>query len=232
MLFAVATAPERRGVEAALNLLDTPPPAQIVQTGVGPLDVAEIAGRLAATQATGLVSVGTCGGLCPQALAGTLLLPATIVASDDGANRVIAIDADWHGRVYETLQAGFEVVTGAIATVDRVARTPEAKQHLHAETGALAVDMESAHLAAAAARADIPFVTLRVVLDEYDETLPKSVASGVDRAGNPTPFRLARTLALRPGDLPALLRLAARLRVANDALLRACRTAGPALLQP
>jgi hypothetical protein len=70
------------------------------------------------------------------------------------------------------------------------------------------------------------------VLDNVGEIIPMSVASGVDRDGNPTPLRLLRTLCLHPADIPGLVRLAASLRVANAALERAIRHAESELTDP
>lgn len=158
-----------------------------------------------------------------------LILP-TRISSPQHAD--FDVDAGWHERVYDTLKEKFAVDTDALVTVDSVLRHPEDKHRMHADTRAVAVDMESAQLAAVAAGIGIPFIALRVVLDAHDETLPASIASGVDRNGNTTPLRLLTALLGRPGDIVGLLRLAARLRTANTRLGRACSLSRDALLTP
>jgi nucleoside phosphorylase len=61
---------------------------------------------------------------------------------------------------------------GDLTTQPRVAETPAAKSTLAAQTGALAVDMETGWIAAACARAAIPMLALRVVSDSADQAFP------------------------------------------------------------
>ncbi len=210
LVFAVATAPEGRGLRSV--------PASILQTGIGPLDVDSVAARLAEARATAVVSIGVCGGLAPAVGPGTLVLPASIVCAD-GSERTVS--PGWHARACEALRADCDVNTGALLTIDRILHTSAEKSRLHRATDAVAVDMESGDLALAAERIGIPFLAARVVIDGAVDVVPASAAAAVDRAGDAAPLGLLRALASRPTDIPGVLRLAARLRAANRTLARA-----------
>lgn len=229
VIFAVATAPERRGVDFLGSTSGDRDKVDILQTGVGPLRSDAIRAHLVKAGARGLVSVGTCGSLDPAAGPGTVMVPTALI--DTNGDRV-PVDADWRARIVASLAPDIDWHEGLIVTVDRVLHTPARKRHVREQSSAVAVDMESATLQQAAATAGIPFVALRVVLDGEDETIPASVSFGVDRAGNPTHLRLLRTLCSHPADIPGLMRLAARLRIANAALERAIRQAAPELIDP
>lgn len=210
LVFAVATAPERRGIRSV--------PAIILQTGIGPLDVDHVAARLSEANATALVSIGACGGLAPAVGPGTLVVPASIVRADGSERRVASA---WHAGACEALRPDFDVNTGALLTIDRILHTRAEKSRRHRDTDAVAVDMESGDLALAAERIDIPFLAARVVIDAAADAVPASAVAGVDRDGDPAPLGLLRALASRPTDIPGVLRFARRLRAANRTLARA-----------
>ena len=103
-----------------------------------------------------------------------------------------------------------------MASTGRVLATAAAKQAA-AAGGALAVEMESAGVAAIAAARRIPFVSLRVVLDRADDAVPALGGVIDDYTGE---VRLARAvgLVLRPRDWGGLARLARATRVAERRL--------------
>ncbi|MBT8445052.1 MAG: hypothetical protein HKN81_11185 [Gammaproteobacteria bacterium] len=229
VVLAVATAPERRGLEFVGTTAGHADRVDILQTGVGPLEADAIRGHLVEVQARGLVSIGTCGSLDPAAGRGTVMVPVALICTN---GQCVPVDADWRSRIVRSLSPATDRHEGLLITVDRVLGTPEQKRRVREQSNATAVDMESATLQQAARLAGIPFVALRVVLDGAGEVIPASVASGVDRAGDATPLRLLRALCMRPADIPGLLRLASSLRVANAALERAIRNSAAELIDP
>lgn len=104
--------------------------------------------------------VGFSGAARADLAAGTLVLAAGIVS--DGANP-ISLDGVLVEQAREVLPAA---VVGEVATVGRPSG-PTEKACLGVD--ALAVDMESAHLARELAGREIPFLVVRVVLDELWE---------------------------------------------------------------
>ena len=73
---------------------------------------------------------------------------------------------------------------GDLLTVPTALESPAAKRAAAAATDAVAVDMESAAIAAVAARARVPFVALRVVVDGLDDALPAGAERWIDERGS------------------------------------------------
>jgi nucleoside phosphorylase len=74
-------------------------------------------------------------------------------------------------------------VSGAILGLDRLLSSPQEKAAAFAQTGALAIDMESHHVARAAAAHGLPFIAIRAISDRADQTLPACLADFVDGEG-------------------------------------------------
>jgi hypothetical protein len=95
--------------------------------------------------------------------------------------------------------------------------TAEERRALHLHFGAVAVDMETAHVARLCREDGVPFVSLRAVSDEMDTPLSADLASALtgERVSLP---RLALAVVRRPALVGELRRLARQTRVAADAL--------------
>jgi adenosylhomocysteine nucleosidase len=101
---------------------------------------------------SGLISTGLCGALDPALVCGDIF-----IAVDPGHNLPARMT-----RPY---------TTGTLVSQDRVATTPSEKAVLRA-TGAGAVEMEAAAVAAKAKEYNVPFYCIRVVGDTANEALP------------------------------------------------------------
>jgi adenosylhomocysteine nucleosidase len=95
--------------------------------------------------------------------------------------------------------------------------TPAEKAAALRSTGAAAVDMESAAVAEVAAKHNLPFIAVRVIVDTAADFLPRAVVAA-SRAGRVQIGRLIGGLILRPREIAALLRLAQRHRIAMRSL--------------
>lgn len=135
---------------AALQRLK-PQGCQILAAGMG----AEAAARGAEAMVTSqrlsaLISAGYAGGLVAPAL------PGTIVVDTADPRLDACLPAALRGRIV--------AATGVV-------RTPEARARLAAETGGIAVDMESAAVAQVALRHGLPFAAVRAITDGPDSRL-------------------------------------------------------------
>lgn len=99
---------------------------------------------------------------------------------------------------------------GSILTVDRIVLTANEKRQLAAESGAIALDMESAAVASAASAYSVPFLAIRGVLDPVHEDLAISFDQFLDTEGEPHLSRLMRYLITHPFTLPTLVGLGLR----------------------
>lgn len=200
-----------------------------MQTGMGIADAAQLTDRIVNTGASGLISIGTAGGLKPDLQPGALLLP-NCIRHIDGKN--FAADPEWHAQVHAALQCTDRVHTGDLLSVTDVVRHPERKNSLYRETEAIGVDMESAGLAEIAAHAGLPFLVLRVVMDSAGDEIPEAATVSIGETGDTQNIALLRYLAGHISELPGMLRTLHRFRNAAASLREACWLARNELLCP
>ncbi|MEM7425033.1 MAG: hypothetical protein AAF441_02990 [Pseudomonadota bacterium] len=194
-------------------------------SGVGGGDAASITRDMAEAGVAGIVSLGVAGGLSPAIRTGVLIVPDVVLAVD---GRRWETAPEWRGQLMKYLTSSSELAGGAIVSTPKLVSTCDEKVDLREQSGAAAVDMESAGIAAAADAASLPFVVLRAISDPADQGLPPAVAAGLED-GEVKAGRLALAIAKRPGQILDLIRLGLSTRAARRALAGACRSAGPML---
>ncbi|MDO9710793.1 phosphorylase family protein [Paracraurococcus lichenis] len=159
---------------------------------------------------TGVLSFGIAGGLDPSLTCGDLVVATRV----RGAAGAWSADLAWAAQLAGRCGARLGMVAGAPAVVGEPAR----KRLLRAATGAMVVDLETEAAAAFAASRRLPFAALRAVADTAEEVLPHAAAVGLTPDGRPAAGRVALALLRQPRELPALLTVAKRSRVALQAL--------------
>jgi adenosylhomocysteine nucleosidase len=183
--------------------------------------VTELAERLLAEGAEGLLSFGIAGGLDPALRSGDLLVGETVQWEGER----FAADAAWATHLLSSIPGTRK---GIVAAVSRIAATPEAKRALY-EGGASVVDMESGAMARVAAAAGKPFAVLRAVADPAQRGLPRSVFVGLAPDGSARPLAVMGALCKRPWELPGLIRVGMDSQAALSALRNAVQVVGPTL---
>lgn len=151
--------------------------------------------------ATALVSFGIAGGLAPHLTPGALLLAEAIL---DRHGARWPTDAAWRESLQRETGAD---ASGPMLISETAIRSVSEKAHLHATTGAIAVDMESGGVARAAAAAGMPFLVVRVIADPAGRRLPPSALAGLGPDGRQRPLAALAALARRPWETLELLRL-------------------------
>ncbi len=201
----------RLGLTVSLECAGRPAAARpdgrvmLVISGVGQARARVAAEGLAGAGAGALVSLGVCAGLDPALGIGDLVVGTQAVAESRGPFRAAPglIDA---ARAVAAASRGL-VAFGPILTVDRAIARAGDKAALAARWGAVALEMEGAAVAAAAAASDLPFLAIRAVSDRAEEDLGEALARSVAADGTVDRRRLKRELLWRPWELPRLLRL-------------------------
>lgn len=199
--------------------------ALLAVSGMGQAAASTAAQALLDAGATALVSWGVAGGLDPELEAGMICLPRAVI-SREGAR--FGTDLQWRELLTAALPAPRRVVDGTLLTVGRALDTAADKAAAFAETGAVAVDMESLAVARLAAERAVPFLAVRVIVDTAVDLLPAAVMVAGD-AGRIHLGRLLRELLRAPGQLGSLLRLARRYRAAQRSLAAVARSGALAL---
>jgi adenosylhomocysteine nucleosidase len=184
-------------------------------SGMGMAAATHCARSLVDEGATALVSWGMAGGLDPRLPPGTIFLPDTVISPAGGA---LTTSGPWRERLAAAVAAQHPCIRGRLLTSARAVSTRADKATLFRETGAIAVDMESAAVGEVAQAHQLPFVAVRVIVDGATDALPRAVTAAADNEGHLRIWRLLGALARTPGELGALLRLAGRYRAANRSL--------------
>lgn len=189
----------------------------LILSGMGRERARQAAQKLVEAGADCLAGFGTAGALAPELRPGDLVLAEEV----SEAEKKYAASAELSATVREWLSRyGTTVHTGTLAGATQPVATVAAKQDLFAQTGAIAVDMESAGVLDAARRNGLPAFALRVIIDAAHVALPVAVLQRVDEFGEVDVPGLALDLARSPGQIPAVMRLACAARRAGRTMKR------------
>jgi adenosylhomocysteine nucleosidase len=194
----------------------------LIVSGVGTAAARDGARRLAAAGARALISWGMAGALDPALAAGTLVLASEVVAADGGR---FLTARHWREQLAQQVAARHPICSGRILTSPEPIRSAADKALTFRRTAAAAVDMESAAVAEVAAAERLDFLVVRAIVDTARDTLPQAALSAA--AAGTRALRLAQmlgSLARSPGEVPELIRLASRYRIASRALAAVARS--------
>lgn len=189
----------------------------LIKTGIGCERAAAAARMLRETAPCDLfVSTGCAGALVPELAPGDLTVATQVIGNASGER--FDTDPAWSARARRAAQtAGLRVAPpGAVLCSTDVLQTAAAKQAAFAATGAIAVDMESAAIAAGAQQAGARFAAVRTILDSAVTELPVGLIE--PQTGLPQPTRVLRYLATHRGALTRLLALQPMLWAAQRTL--------------
>ncbi|MGH8124356.1 MAG: hypothetical protein ACREPK_00695 [Rhodanobacteraceae bacterium] len=179
----------------------------VAVSGIGPRNATRAAESLLARGVSRLANWGVAGALGADLAPGDLLVPDRIRCAHDEPG--FATDADACERLIAVLSASLNVRRGVLWSSRQPVSTRAEKRALAECSGAAAVDMEAASVAAVAARANIPFVAVKAICDPLTRELPARVVRALDDAdggfslrmvsaiafGGPTAWRAAHALA-------------------------------------
>lgn len=192
-------------------------------SGIGAKRAYQAARTLLEKGARALLSWGTAGGLVSELSPGCLILPKTVLGAD---RSVYHVDSVWHECLLTRLNEWMDIYTEALAESAFVLTSSVERRILSSKTGAIAVDMESAAVAAAALEADVPFIVIRAVSDPIDRVFPSSALTAIDPSGQTSLLKLIRGLVKHPAEARGLVRLERDFRAAQTTLATVVRLAG------
>jgi len=169
------------------------PPGRLRRTGIGARRARGAVPHLLADPAAALLVMGFGGGLSEDCEVGEVVVAQEV--HGPGGLRAPCTDAEALARALQ--DSGLKVRTGIVASLTRLA-VGETRVRLR-EYGAVAVDMESAWLAAAAAGR--PFAVVRVLSDTpTSEQTPMATLAGIARASSVLGQAAAALHAWTPGS--------------------------------
>lgn len=165
--------------------------AQAVEIAIRAVTAAE----LSASKLEAVVSTGLCGALDPELREGQIVTATEVL--DLASQETFAC---------APMIADGEAVSGVVATQDRIANEASEKRQLRA-SGAIAVDMEAAGVAARAKRAGLPFSCIKVVLDPCDESFGFDLNKMRTVEGRIARGKISFYALTHPVVIPGLIRL-------------------------
>ena len=177
---------------------------------------ARTASELLITQgATRLISWGCAAALSETLKPGDLVLANTLIDAEG-----IQIDAHpvWHSYTKNTLSTALEVHAGNLAESHSIVATGKDKKHLHTQTGAVALDMESIAIAKVARQHNLPFLAIRAIADPVDMDLPKAIKHSLNNEGDIVLGKLLLFVVLHPAELSRLIKLGLHFNAAKNTL--------------
>lgn len=211
------------GPIAAGELLRFREGAILLVSGIGP-ERACLASRILIENGAGaLMSWGFACGLQRGISPGEIVIPRRVIAADGSIH---VADPLWRERLCSRMSPHLPVRGGSLAESFSIMPDSSAKELLGRETGAVASDMESASICAAAWKAGIPFLAVRAVTDTLGMRVPWCAGSCVDRQGRIRPLRLLSGLLQSPADLPDVIRLGWSFQAARKSLKSAAALGG------
>jgi len=169
--------------------------------------------RLREAPAQLVIVAGLSGGLDPSLGAGDVILGTGVVG--DGRDE-LRVDQPLLDAVRQKLRsAGVRFIGARLLTIDAPAVSRAEKRDVWNAHGAAGVDMETYHVAAAAAECGVAWLALRAVVDPAGAALPAPLRRWRGETDDAT---MLREILGRPKAWPATVRLALHTQKALRAL--------------
>lgn len=170
-----------------------------------------------------VIATGLAGALNETLQAGDLVLADRLIldtARSGLESATVALPPADLARFKAALESRrLSFATGTILTVSQILVNGAAKREAHTRTGAAAVDMESAVIAAEAHRYGLRFACVRAVFDSVDEKIVGAELAGPD--GEVRPLAAAGFVLRNPAGIVGLARMMRSLNRATAALAAA-----------
>lgn len=183
----------------------------VAQLGVGPDPSRRATERaLAAYEVDHVLVSGIAGGLDPACTIGTVVVPKVVIDLTSGR--------EYHSAPMDGVERN-----GIVATADHLVMDPEELSKIQAR-GVVAMEMESAGVAAACETAGTPWTTFRVVSDRPDDGLTDDAIMSLLRPDGSADALAALRLVLRHPS-----RISGMIRLARDSSMAASKAARSAL---
>lgn len=154
---------------------------------------------------TCLVSFGLAGGLAPGLRPGDVLISTHVITTHQCWRPPPKFRERMLGLARE-----LGALEGAVLSSSTVIASPQEKAGAWRETGALAVDMESAVVASTANTVGIPFVVMRAIADPATQKLPPAAGISFASERGISVCALLIDLLARPRQIPAICTVASQ----------------------
>jgi len=188
---------------------------QVFVSGMGSENAEKAATQLVQQGCRALLSWGCAAALDVKLKPGDLICPAQVISVGGGR---MGTNSSWHESIVDKLGSVRNVHTGVLIESAGIVESAAAKAELHATTGAIAVDMESAAVLRVAVKHQVPVLVIRAVADPASMNLPAAVNAATQADGGVNmPLLLVNTIR-NPSVIASLVRLGIHFQSAKTTL--------------
>ncbi len=187
----------------------------VAYSGAGAANAQLSAALLISKGASQLISWGCAAALDDALKPGDLVIAERLITRDD---EYIEVNHRWHTHAHSLLSPLLTTFIGDLTESESIVSSNKEKQHLHTITQAIALDMESAAIAKAAKEKNLPFLTIRVIVDPANMNMPAAISYAIDDHGEISLKKLALFIVLHPNELIDLIRLGFYFNAAKSSL--------------
>lgn len=190
----------------------------LIQTGIGPVKARAACRVIFKDQALDMaVSSGLACALTASTIGNLFIGTDVLTTRGEGAKESraeVICDRTLTDMALRAAHAeGLPAQAGRFVSLPRIIWRSEDKRRVATETGAMALDMESAAIGAMAGEYRIPFVVIRAASDLVDEDLPMDFNLFLERSHW---LKGAWACASRPTSFLGLRRMQAQMRAASE----------------
>lgn len=199
----------------------------IVESGIGAEKAAAATGALLQVfRPARVISAGFSGALTKSLKRNCVVWPKIIIDRKSGETldlwqKLIVGESSEKSSEKSSDPFNCRFVVGTLLTAEKVVESPAEKKRLAERFGASLVDMEGFAVGKVCERHGVPFLSIRVILDEADETMPSDLKNLADAAQS-HPARLLGAffgaVKNRPSSLLDMYKLKENALVAADTL--------------
>lgn len=191
-------------------------------SGAGIENAAKSAQLLLDNGAQRLLSWGCAAGLDNELKPGDLVLANQVLTEQDQFDTA----QPWCTDIQQALGNTVPIKIGKLFTSIELVSCSRDKQQIQRRSQAIALDMETAAIAAVARQAGVPFLAFRCIADPVSMDLPKAVLAGLNDKGQIDLAKLLRHLLLHPWEVIGLIRLGLHFHAAQKTLKIVARHLG------
>lgn len=213
----------------------------VLASGMGCMRAARAAQRLVREGAGALLCFGVAGALDPSLRCGDIVLASEVICAQPLAlqlpgMRPTALPAHarlrtaelWRARLAAALMRQGPAIERPVLTSTELICEAREKTRLFRQTGAVAVDMESAAVGVVANLHALPFMVLRVIADTAEDALPSVLRSIVGTDMGAASWLSWLPMLGAPTAWPGLVRMGRRYQRARGMLRECASLAGAA----
>ena len=158
-----------------------------------------------------IISFGLAGSMNPKVQNGKIIIPQNIIDKSGNKKKVSKKYSDFFNK-----RISGKVFRQNLITVDKIEFNLNNKKYLRKNISF--IDMESSYIQLEAIKKKIPFITMRVIFDDLNFSIPDFLKTCINADGNLNIFKLFINITLKPKRILKLIKLSKKYNKASIVL--------------